>query len=180
MASWSLPCGPLVSSVSHALRRHTVSFSCFLFFFCKSVSTVAQLCLTLCNPMDWSTPGFPVHHQIPKLAKIHGHWVSDVIQPSHPLLFLSLPAFNLSQHQGLFQWVSCLHHVAKLLEFQIQYQSFQWIFRTGFLWDGLSWSPCKPRDSKESSPTPQFKSINSSVLSFRSNSHIHTWLLEKP
>ena len=105
MASWSLPCGPLVSSVSHALRRHTVSFSCFLFFFCKSVSTVAQLCLTLCNPMDWSTPGLPVHHQPPEFTQTHVYWVSDAIQPSHPLLSPSPPTFNLSQHQGLFKWV---------------------------------------------------------------------------
>ena len=70
------------------------------------------------------------------------------------------------QHQGLFQWVSIWHHVAKVLEFQLQHQSFQWVFRTDFLQDGLVWSPCSPRNSQESSPTPQFKSINSSVLSF--------------
>ena len=78
----------------------------------------------------------------------------------------SPPAFNLSQRQGIFQWVSASHQVAKVLEFQLQHQSFQWIFRTDFLQDGLVWSPCSPRDSQESSPTPQFKSINSSALSF--------------
>ena len=78
----------------------------------------------------------------------------------------SPPAFNLPQHQGLYQWVSPMHQVAKVLEFQLQHQSFQWIFRTGFLFSGLVWSPCSPRDSQESSPTPQFKSINSLVLSF--------------
>ena len=78
----------------------------------------------------------------------------------------SPPAFNLSQRQGIFQWVSASHQVAKVLEFQLQHQSFQWIFRTDFLPDGLVWSPCSPRDSQESSPTPQFKSINSSALSF--------------
>jgi len=67
---------------------------------------------------------------------------------------------------GLFQGVSSSHQMAKVLEFQLQHQSFQWIFRTDFLYDGLVWSPCSPRDSQESSPTPQFKSINSSVLSF--------------
>ena len=75
-------------------------------------------------------------------------------------------AFNLSQHQGLFKWVSSLHQVTKVLEFQLHHQSFQWIFRTDLLWDGLIGPPCCPRDSQESSPTPQFKSINSSALSF--------------
>ena len=78
----------------------------------------------------------------------------------------SPPSFSLSQHQGLFQWVSSLHQMAKVLELQLQHQSFQWIFRTDFLQDWLVWSPCSPRDSQESSPTPQFKSTNSSVLSF--------------
>ena len=94
-------------------------------------SSVAQSCLTLCDPMDCSTPGFPVYHQLPELTQIHVHWVADAIQPFHPLLSPSPPAFNLFQHQGLFQWVSSLYQVAKLLEFQLQHQSFQWIFRTG-------------------------------------------------
>ena len=88
------------------------------------------------------------------------------IQPSHPLLSPSPLASSPSQHQVLFQWVSSSHQVAKGLEFQLQHQSFQWIFRTDFLQDGLVGSPCCPSDSQESSPTPQFKSINSSVLSF--------------
>ena len=88
-----------------------------------------------------------------------------LVMPSHPLSSPS-PAFNLSQLQGLFQWVSSSHQVAKVLELQLQHQSFQWIFRTDFLYDWLAWSPCSPRDSQESSPTPQFKSTNSSVLSF--------------
>ena len=79
------------------------------------------------------TDGFPVHHQLLELAQTHIHWVSDAIQPSHPLLSPSLPAFNLSQHQGPLQWVSSSHQVAKVLEFQLQHQSFQWIFRTDFL-----------------------------------------------
>ena len=91
--------------------------------------------------------------------------IESVIQPSHPLSSPS-PAFNLFQHQGLFKWVSSLYQVAKVLEFQPQHQSFQWIFRTDFLYDGLVGSPCSPRDSQESSPTPQFKSINSYALSF--------------
>ena len=81
-------------------------------------------------PMDCSTPDFPVHHQIPELAQTHVHWVSDAIQPSHPLSSPSLPALNLSQHQGLFQGVSSLHQMAEVLEFQLQHQSFQWTFRT--------------------------------------------------
>ena len=120
--------------------------------------------VSLCDPMDCSTPGFPVHHQLPELTQTHIHRVSDAIQPSHPLSPHSPPAFNLSQHQGLFQWVSSSHQVAKVLEFH--HQSFQWIFRTDFLEDGLLGSLCCPRDSQESSPTPPFKSINSLALSF--------------
>ena len=132
-------------------------------------SSAAQSCLTLCNPMDCSTPGFPVHHQLPELIQTHVHRVGDAIQPSHPLSSLSLPAFNLSHHQGLFKWVSSLHQVAKVLAFQLQHQSFQLLFRTDFLWDWLVGSSCYPRDSQESSPTPQSKSINSSALSFLYN-----------
>ena len=95
--------------------------------------SVAQLCSTLCDPMDCSSPGFPVHHQLPELAQTHVHRVSDAIQPSHPLLSPSMPTFNLSQHQGLFQWVSSSHQVTKLLEFQFWHQFCQWIFRTDFL-----------------------------------------------
>ena len=91
-----------------------------------------QLRLTLFNPMNRSTPGFPVHHQLLELAQTHVHWVSDAIQPSHPLSSPSPPAFSLSQHQGLFQWVN-FSQVAKVLEFQLQHQSFQWIFRTDYL-----------------------------------------------
>ena len=97
------------------------------------ISSIAQSCPTLCNPMDCSTPGFPVHRQLLELAQTHVHQVSDAIQPSHPLSFPSPPAFNLSQHQGLFQWVSSSHQVAKVWELQLQHQSFQWIFRTDFL-----------------------------------------------
>ena len=102
---------------------------------CGSVqfSSDAQSCPTLCDPVDCSTPGFPVYHQLPELAQTHVHRVSDAIQPSHPLLSPSPPAFNLSQHQGLFLWVSSSHQVAKVLEFQLQHQSFQWTFRTDFL-----------------------------------------------
>ena len=96
-------------------------------------SSVAQLCPTLCDPMDCSTPGLPVHHQLLEFTQTHVHWVSDAIQPSHPLSSPSPPAFNLSPHQGLFKWVHSSHQVAKVLEFQLQHLSFQWIFRIDFL-----------------------------------------------
>ena len=115
--------------------------------------------------MDCSTPGFPILHYLLGLTQTHVHWVSDTIQPSHPLLSPSAPALNLSQHQGLFQWVGSSHQVAKVLEFQLQHQSFQWIFRIDFLEDWLVWSPCCPRGSQEPFPAPQFGSINSLALS---------------
>ena len=87
----------------------------------------------------------------------------------HPTILSSSPALNLSQQQGLFKWVSSSHQVAKVLEFQLPHQSFQWIFRADFLWDGLVGFPCSPRDSEQSSPTPQFKTINSLALSFLSS-----------
>ena len=87
--------------------------------------------------MDCSTPGCPVHYQLPELAQTYVHQVGDAIQPSHPLLFPSPPAFNLSQYQGLFKWVSSLHQVAKLLEFQLQHQSFQWY--TGLISLRIDW-----------------------------------------
>ena len=98
----------------------------------SSVQSLSPVCL-FANPMDCSTPGFPVHHQLLELAQTQVHQVGDAIQPSHPLLSSSPPAFNLSQHWDLFQWVSSSHQVAKVLEFQLQHQSFQWIFRTDFL-----------------------------------------------
>ena len=86
---------------------------------------VAQSCLTLCHPMNHSMPGLPVYHQLPEITQTHVHRVSDAIQLSHPLLSLSPPALSLSQHQGLFQCVNSSHEVAKVLEFQLQCQSFQ-------------------------------------------------------
>ena len=103
------------------------------YIFIHQFSSVTQSCLTLCNPMNHSTPGLPVHHQLPEFTQTHVHWVSDAIQPSHPLSSPSQPALNLSQHQGLFKWVSSSHQVAKELEFQLQHQSFQWTPRTDLL-----------------------------------------------
>ena len=94
----------------------------------------------------------------------HVHWVHDAIQPSHTLSPSSPPALNLSQHHGLFQWVSSLHHVAEVLEFQLQHQFLHWIFRVDFLSDWLAWSHCRPKDSQESYPAPQFENVNSLAL----------------
>ena len=113
--------------------------------------------------MDYSTQGFPVLQHLRKIAQTHVHWVADAIQTFH-LLSLPSPAHNLSQLQGIFQWTSSSHQAAKVLELQLQHQSFQWIFRVSFLLDPMVWS-CYPRDSQQSSPAPQFESINSLVLS---------------
>ena len=96
-------------------------------------SSVAQSCPTLCDPMNHSMLGLPVHHKLLKSTQIHVHQVSDTMQTSHPLSSPSPPAFSLSQNQGLFQWVWSLYQMAKVLEPQLQHQSFRWIFRTDFL-----------------------------------------------
>ena len=129
-------------------------------------SSVAQSCPTLCDPMNHSTPGLPVHHQLPEFTQTPVHRVSDAIQPSHPLSSPSPPAPNPSQHQRLLQRVNSSHEAAKVLEFQLHHPSLQRNPRADLLWNGLVGSPCSPRDSQESSPTPQFRSINSSALSF--------------
>ena len=89
-------------------------------------SSITQSCPTLCDPMNCSTTGLPVRHQLLEFTQTHVHWVGDDIQASHPLSSPSPPALNLSQHQGLFKWVSSSHQIAKVLEFQLQHQSFQW------------------------------------------------------
>ena len=113
-------------------------------------SSVAQSCPILCDPMNRSTPGLPVHHQLLEFTQTHVHRVSDVIQPSHPLSSPSPPTPNPSQHQSLFQRVNSLHEVAKVLEFQLQHHSFQRNPRADLLQNGLVGSPCSPRDSQES------------------------------
>ena len=110
------------SSLVRVLRSHMLEFS-----------SVPQSYLSLCDPRDCSMPGLPVHQQLLEVTQTHVHQVSDAIQPSHPLSSLSPPTFNLSQHQGLFKWVSPSHQVAKVLEFQLQHQSLQWTFKTDFL-----------------------------------------------
>ena len=129
-------------------------------------NSVISCVVWLCDPMDCSTPDLPVHHQLLEHAQTHVHWICDAIPPSHPLSSFLLmpsvfPSIRVFSNESVFhiKW-------PKYSEFHRQYQSFQWIFRTDFHEDGLVGSPCSPRDSQESSPTPQFKSINSSALSF--------------
>ena len=120
-------------------------------------SSVTQSCPPLCDPMDCSTPGLPVHHHLPKFIQTHVHWVGDAIQPYHPLSSPSPPAFNLSQHQGLFKWVSFRIRWPKYWNFSFSISSSnEYSGLISFRMD-LVWFPCSPRDSQESSPTPQFK-----------------------
>ena len=118
---------------SKRIKLKVLKYKNCLTAFSQSVSSVAQSCPTLCDPMNRSTPGLPVHHQHPEFTQTHAHQVGDAIQPSHPLSSPSPPAPNPSQHQGLFQWVTSSHEVAKVLEFQLQHQSSQWTPRTDLL-----------------------------------------------
>ena len=106
-------------------------FSSLSLLLTQCCCSVTQSCPTLCYPMDCNTPGLPVLYCIPELAQTQVHWISDFNQPSHPLFSPSPPAFNLPQHQGLFQWVGSSYQVTQVL--QLQYQSFQWVFRVHFL-----------------------------------------------
>ena len=108
---------------NHCLR--ILLLGLLLCWFCSA----AQSCLTLCSPMDCSTRGLPVPHHLLKFAQVHVHCIGDAIQPSHPLMPSSSSVLNLSQHQRLIQWVSCSHQMTKILEFQLQHQSFQQVFR---------------------------------------------------
>ena len=127
-------------------------------------SSVAQSCPALCDPMDCSTPDFPVHYQFQEMLKTHFHQLGDAIQPSHPLWSPS-PAFNLSQHQGLFQWVISSHQPSKNMEFQLQHQSFEMNIQD---WFPLGLTGLISLQSKrlEFSPAPQCKTINSLSLNF--------------
>ena len=133
---WFLAGKPFLPPTPDKDGLFSFPLSIMIFFFYNYVgfSSVAQLCPTLC---DCSIPGFPVHHQLLELAQTHIHWVGDAIQPSCPLSSSSPPAFNLSQHQGLFQWVGSSHQVVKVLEFQLHHQSFQWTFKD---WFPLGWT----------------------------------------
>ena len=127
---YPLQCSGLENYTVHGVSKSKTQLSNFHF---HQFSSVTQLGPTLCDPMDCSTPGFPVHHQLPEPTQTHVHWVGDAIQLSNPLTALFPPASKLSQNQGLFKWVSSLPQMAKVLEFQLQHQSFQWIFKTDFL-----------------------------------------------
>ena len=124
----------------------------------KGFSSVAQSCPTLCDPMNCSMPGLPIHHHLLEFTQTHVFRVSDAIQPSHPLSSPSPPAPNPSQLQGLFQWVNSSHEVAKVLGISA--------LASVLPKKSQGWSPYSLKDSQESSPTPHFKSINSSALSF--------------
>ena len=119
--AWRIPGtgepGVLPSLGSHRVRHDWSALAAAAAAVIQTVQSLSHV--RLCSPMDCSTPGLPVHHQLPQFTQTHVHWVSDAIQPSHPLSSPSSPAFNLSQHQGLFKWVSSLRQVAKVLEFQL-------------------------------------------------------------
>ena len=145
-------------------------------------SSVTQPCLTLCNPMDWGTSCFPVHHQLPELAQIHVHRVGDSTQPSHPLSSPSSPAFNLSQHQGLFQWVSSSHQVPKYwsINFSISPSNdYSELISFRIDWFGLlavqGTSQSSPVSRVFSNTTVQRHQFISAQLFLWSTSHIHTW-----
>ena len=144
-------------------------------------SSVTQSCPTLCDPMNCSTLGLPVHHQLLESNQTHVHRVSDAIQPSHPLSSPSPPALNLSQHQGLLKWVSSSHQVAKVLEFQSTsvppMNTQDW---SPLGWTG--WISLKSRGLSRvfSNTTVQKHQFFGTQPSSQSNSHIHTWPQEKP
>ena len=150
------------------------------------VSSVAQLCPTLCDPMNYSTPGLPVHHQLPDFTQTHVHWVGDAIQPSYPLSSPSSPALNLSQHQSLFQWVSSSHQVAKVLGVSASTSVLPMNTQD---WSPLGWTGWISLQSKGlsrafSNTTVQKHQFFGAQVDFfivkSLKFHIHTWLLEKP
>ena len=147
-------------------------------------NSVSQSCPTLCNPMNCSMLGLPVHHQLLELTQTHVHRVSDAMQPSHPLSPPFPAAFNLSQHHGLFQWVSSSHQVAKVLE--LQYWAPASVLPMNIQdWFPLGWAGWISLQSKGlsrvfSNTTVQKHQFFSTQLSLKSNSHIHSWPLEKP
>ena len=151
-----------------------------MYFLFSSVQSLS--CPTLCDRMDCSTPGFPVHHQLPELTQTHVHWVADAIQPSHPLSSAAPPTLSLSQHQGLFKWVSSSHQVAKVLDLQLPTSVLPMNTQD---WSPLGWTGWISLKSKGlsrvfSNTTVQKHQFFSAQRSWLSNSHIHTWPLEKP
>ena len=145
-------------------------------------SSVAQSCPTLCDPMDYSTPGLLVHYQFPEFTQIHVHWISDAIQPSHPLSSPSPPSLNLSQHQGLFKWVKFSYQLSKVLEASASTSVLPMTIQD---WFSLRWTGWISLQSKGlsrvfSNTTVQKHQFFGTQLSLYSNSPIHSWLLKKP
>ena len=145
-------------------KYHMISLRCSVQF--------TQLCLTLCDSMDWGTPGLPVHHQLPEFTQTRVHWVDDAIQPSHPLSSPSPPTFNISL-KGLFQCIRVFSNESALRIRWPKYWSFSFNIspsteHPGLISFRMDWLDllCSPRDAQDSSLTPQLKSINSSALSF--------------
>ena len=159
----------------------TISETWFFFFNCCCCWSVPKLCLTFCDPMDCSTPGFPVLHYLLEFAQTHVHWVSNAIQPSHPLLSPSPPAFSLSQHRGLFQWVGSSIRWPKCwrssfsISLSNEYSGVISLGWTGLI--SLQSTGLSRVFSNTRVPKYQFFSAQPSLWS---NSHIHTWLPEKP
>ena len=145
-------------------------------------SSIAKSCTALCHPIDCSTPGLPVHHQLLEFTQTHVLWVGDTIQPSHPLSSPSPPAPNPSQHQSLFQWVNSSHEVAKVLEFQLQHQSFN--EHPGLISFRMDWLDLLAVQGTLKSLLQHHSSeasiLRCSAFFSQSNSHIHTWPPEKP
>ena len=133
LSNHASPSVKLLSRLSKYIVIYSHSVCATVIVNCVQFSSVSQLCSTLCDPMECSTTGPPVHHQLPEFTQTYVYWVGDAIQPSHPLSSPPPPTFNLSPHQGLFHWVSSLHLMAKVLEFQPQHQSFQWTLKTYLL-----------------------------------------------
>ena len=148
-----------------------------IYFSSVQYSSVAQLCLTFWDPMNSSMPGLPVHHQLLEFTQTHVHWVSDTIQPSHLLSSPSPPAPDPSQHQSLLQWVNSSHQVAKVLEFQLQHQSFQRTPRTDL--NRMDWLDLLA-DQGTLKSLLQHHSSKLSILQHSAFFIVHTWLLEKP
>ena len=137
--TWDLLRGQILMFSTHTHTKQlcevmkSLKGGCLFTLYAVVCCLIAKPCPTLCNPMDCSTPGFTILPSLLEFTQTHVHWVSDAIQPSHPLSSPSPLAFNLYQHQGLFQWVNSSHQVTKVLKRQFQHQSFQWTFRTDFL-----------------------------------------------
>ena len=152
-------------------------------FWNSYVSSVVQLSPTLCDPMDFSPLGCPVHDKLPELAQTHVHWVGDAIQPSHPLSSPSPPAFSLFKYQGLFWWIGSSHQVPKVVELQLQHQSFKWIWYSGLIFFRINWLALHAVQGTLKSLL-QHHSTKASILwcsaFFIVQPHIYTWLLEIP